>query len=105
MAEEGVRGGADQPLGQAGRLRHQVEVASHGGGDAVHHLPHAALTLGNRPTMARAHTALTPAAHELVGVGSGMLTLGPGSAHVADLADTLGRTRGRFDESRRRTGE
>jgi hypothetical protein len=45
----------------------------------------AAPTLGDRPTMARARTALTPAAHE--------------------LADTLGRTRERFDESRRRTGE
>nr|WP_107120118.1 BTAD domain-containing putative transcriptional regulator [Streptomyces regalis] len=65
----------------------------------------AALTLGDRHTMARARTALTPAANELAGAGSGLLTLGPVSAHLADLADTPGRTRERFDETRRRTGE
>ncbi|MET9831145.1 BTAD domain-containing putative transcriptional regulator [Streptomyces sp. NPDC006385] len=50
----------------------------------------AALTLGDRETMARAHTALTPAANELAGAGSGLLTLGPVSAHLADLASALG---------------
>nr|WP_128430637.1 BTAD domain-containing putative transcriptional regulator [Streptomyces cyaneus] len=65
----------------------------------------AALTLGDRHTMERAHTALTPATHELAGAGSGLLTLGPVSGHLADLADALGRTRERFDETRRRTGE
>ncbi|MFE0254198.1 BTAD domain-containing putative transcriptional regulator [Streptomyces sp. NPDC059010] len=51
----------------------------------------AALALGDRQTMVRAHTALTPAANELAGAGSGLLTLGPVSAHLADLADALGR--------------
>jgi hypothetical protein len=39
-AEEGVRIGGDQALGQAGRLRHQVQVEADGGGHAVHDLPH-----------------------------------------------------------------
>ncbi|MDC0771390.1 AfsR/SARP family transcriptional regulator [Streptomyces sp. HD] len=51
----------------------------------------AALALGDRPSMARAHTALTPAANQLAGAGSGLLTLGPVSAHLADLADALGK--------------
>ncbi|MFF8172826.1 BTAD domain-containing putative transcriptional regulator [Streptomyces chartreusis] len=37
----------------------------------------AAVALGDRRTMARAHAALTPAANELAGAGSGLLTLGP----------------------------
>ncbi|MGI5372899.1 BTAD domain-containing putative transcriptional regulator [Streptomyces sp. CA-251387] len=65
----------------------------------------AALALGDRQTMARAHTALTPAAHELAGAGSGLLTLGPVSDHLADLATALGGTAELFDETRRRTGE
>ncbi len=32
--------GGDHPLGQAGRLGHQVEVEADGGGGAVHHVPH-----------------------------------------------------------------
>ncbi|WP_093910397.1 BTAD domain-containing putative transcriptional regulator [Streptomyces sp. cf386] len=46
----------------------------------------AARALGDRRTMARAHAALTPAANELAGAGSGLLTLGPVSAHLTDLA-------------------
>ncbi|MGW6907807.1 BTAD domain-containing putative transcriptional regulator [Streptomyces sp. NPDC054940] len=46
----------------------------------------AARMLGDRRTMARAHAALTPAANELAGAGSGLLTLGPVSAHLTDLA-------------------
>lgn len=49
----------------------------------------AALALDDRESMARAHTALTPAANELAGAGSGLLTLGPVSAHLADLAVAL----------------
>ncbi|GAB3957359.1 hypothetical protein GCM10027614_72640 [Micromonospora vulcania] len=40
MAEEGVRVGTDQRLGQAGRLRHQVQVERDRGGAAVQHAPH-----------------------------------------------------------------
>ncbi|MFC5855836.1 hypothetical protein ACFPZI_29900 [Streptomyces chlorus] len=40
--------------------------------------------------MRRAHTALNPAAGELAGAGSGLLTLGPVSEHLADLAAALG---------------
>ncbi|MFD8331745.1 BTAD domain-containing putative transcriptional regulator [Streptomyces solisilvae] len=45
----------------------------------------AAIALGDRETMARARTALAPAAAELAGAGSGLLTLGPVSLHLADL--------------------
>ncbi|MEV7001574.1 BTAD domain-containing putative transcriptional regulator [Streptomyces sp. NPDC093982] len=52
----------------------------------------AALALGDRPTLARAHTALTPAANELAGAGSGLLTLGPVSNFLQDITAALGRT-------------
>ncbi|MFE9005011.1 BTAD domain-containing putative transcriptional regulator [Streptomyces sp. NPDC007875] len=49
----------------------------------------AAIAVGDRATMARARTALAPAAAELAGAGSGLLTLGPASRHLADLTDAL----------------
>ncbi|MFI7041683.1 BTAD domain-containing putative transcriptional regulator [Microbispora rosea] len=49
----------------------------------------AALTLGDRTTMRRAYAALLPAAGELAGAGSGVLTLGPVSAHLDDLSAAL----------------
>ncbi|MGW6790699.1 BTAD domain-containing putative transcriptional regulator [Streptomyces chartreusis] len=42
----------------------------------------AAVALGDRRTMARAHAALTPAANELAGAGSGLLTLGPVAGYL-----------------------
>lgn len=53
----------------------------------------AALALGDRQTMERAHASLAPAADELAGAGSGLLTLGPVSAHLDDLAAALGHRR------------
>ncbi|WP_396795680.1 BTAD domain-containing putative transcriptional regulator [Microbispora sp. H13382] len=50
----------------------------------------AALTLGDRTTMERAYAALLPAAGELAGAGSGVLTLGPVAGHLNDLAAALG---------------
>ncbi|MGP3940273.1 AfsR/SARP family transcriptional regulator [Streptomyces sp. 6N106] len=50
----------------------------------------AAIAVGDRETMARARTALAPAAAELAGAGSGLLTLGPVARHLADLTDALG---------------
>ncbi|WP_413807811.1 BTAD domain-containing putative transcriptional regulator [Streptomyces sp. OE57] len=49
----------------------------------------AAIAVGDRETIARAHAALTPAAAELAGAGSGLLTLGPVSRHLTDLAEAL----------------
>jgi hypothetical protein len=49
----------------------------------------AAMAVGDRETMRRAHTGLTPAAAELAGAGSGLLTLGPVSQHLADLTTAL----------------
>ncbi|GLV72230.1 BTAD domain-containing putative transcriptional regulator [Streptomyces hygroscopicus] len=49
----------------------------------------AAIALGDREAMARARTALAPAAGELAGAGSGLLTLGPVSRHLADLTEAL----------------
>jgi DNA-binding SARP family transcriptional activator len=46
----------------------------------------AAIAVGDGETMDRAHAALVPAAGELAGAGSGLLTLGPVSEHLTDLA-------------------
>jgi hypothetical protein len=43
--------------------------------------------------MKRARTELTPAANELGGAGSGMLTIGPVSHHLDHLDAALSRTR------------
>ncbi|MFE5813442.1 BTAD domain-containing putative transcriptional regulator [Streptomyces sp. NPDC056479] len=49
----------------------------------------AAAALGDRRTMARAHAALTPAADELAGAGSGLLTLGPVPAYLHEHAHRI----------------
>lgn len=46
---------------------------------------HAAVELGDRKAMGRARTALAPAAGELAGAGSGLITLGPVDAYLAAL--------------------
>ncbi|MEV5704027.1 BTAD domain-containing putative transcriptional regulator [Actinoallomurus sp. NPDC052274] len=51
----------------------------------------AAVALGDRPVMERAYAALSPAAAELAGAGSGLLTVGPVARHLTDLADPLRR--------------
>jgi hypothetical protein len=53
----------------------------------------AAIAVDDRRAMTRARTALTPAANELAGAGSGMLTIGPVSHHLDNLDAALGRTR------------
>jgi DNA-binding SARP family transcriptional activator len=53
----------------------------------------AAITVGDRETMERAHTELTPAAAELAGAGSGLLTLGAVREHLGDLVTALRRPR------------
>ncbi|WCN83432.1 BTAD domain-containing putative transcriptional regulator [Micromonospora sp. LH3U1] len=50
----------------------------------------AARALGDRVTMERVYVELLPAADELA-AGSGVLTVGPVAAHLADLASALGR--------------
>ncbi|MDX6353827.1 MAG: hypothetical protein QOF98_730 [Streptomyces sp.] len=52
---------------------------------------HAAVALGDRPTMHRARAELTPAATELAGAASGLLTLGPVADHLAALSAALDR--------------
>ncbi|GAA3107109.1 hypothetical protein [Streptosporangium carneum] len=54
---------------------------------------HAAVAVGDQETMRRAHAELAPAAAELAGAGSGLLTLGPVSEHLEDLAAALRRLR------------
>ncbi|WP_369187649.1 BTAD domain-containing putative transcriptional regulator [Streptomyces sp. R08] len=53
----------------------------------------AALALDDRETMKRAHAELAPAAAELAGAGSGLLTVGPVARHLDDLAAALRRPR------------
>lgn len=49
----------------------------------------AALTLGDRARAARARDALLPAAGEIAGAASGMLTVGPVSEHLSELRHSL----------------
>ncbi|MFD6713849.1 SARP family transcriptional regulator [Micromonospora sp. TSRI0369] len=49
----------------------------------------AAVSLGDRDTMLRARSALAPAAHEVAGAGSGLLTVGPVAAHLDRLDAAL----------------
>ncbi|MFF4242430.1 BTAD domain-containing putative transcriptional regulator [Actinomadura geliboluensis] len=49
----------------------------------------AALAVDDHETMRRAHDALAPAAGELAGAGSGVLTLGPVSRYLDDLTAAL----------------
>ncbi|MGI5215751.1 BTAD domain-containing putative transcriptional regulator [Plantactinospora sp. CA-290183] len=49
----------------------------------------AALALRDRTTMERVHCELLPAAGELAGAGSGVLSLGPVARYLGDLADAL----------------
>jgi hypothetical protein len=51
----------------------------------------AAVRLGDRDRMTRLYDALLPAAGELAGAGSGLVTLGPVAQHLGDLAAALGR--------------
>ncbi|MCD7445595.1 AfsR/SARP family transcriptional regulator [Streptomyces lincolnensis] len=55
-------------------------------------LAHTAIKVGDVTTMRRAHTALAPAAGELAGAGSGLLTLGPVADHLDILARELRRS-------------
>ncbi|WP_447007399.1 BTAD domain-containing putative transcriptional regulator [Saccharothrix isguenensis] len=50
-----------------------------------------AVEADDRPTMERLYTRLLPAAGELAGAGSGLLTLGPTAHHLGNLATALGR--------------
>ncbi len=45
----------------------------------------AAIVVADRETMRRAHAELAPAAGELAGAGSGLLTVGPVAGHLHDL--------------------
>ncbi|MFC4036525.1 BTAD domain-containing putative transcriptional regulator [Streptomyces polygonati] len=51
----------------------------------------AAIAVGDRKVMGRARSELMPAAAELAGAGSGLLTLGPVAGHLTALARALGR--------------
>ncbi|MGV9775757.1 BTAD domain-containing putative transcriptional regulator [Streptosporangium sp. NPDC003464] len=50
-----------------------------------------AIQAGDRPSMERLYTRLLPAAGELAGAGSGLLSLGPTAHHLGHLSTALGR--------------
>ncbi|MFI0412195.1 BTAD domain-containing putative transcriptional regulator [Actinomadura sp. 3N508] len=52
----------------------------------------AAIAVNDRDTMRRAHSELAPAAAELAGAGSGLITLGPVARYLADLSIALDRS-------------
>lgn len=49
----------------------------------------AAIDVGDRETMERAYIELSPAAAELAGAGSGLVTLGPVPEDLGELAAAL----------------
>ncbi|PSL52793.1 DNA-binding SARP family transcriptional activator [Saccharothrix carnea] len=49
-----------------------------------------AIEANDHPTMARLYDQLLPAAQELAGAGSGLITLGPTTHHLATLATAMG---------------
>ncbi|GAB3122650.1 BTAD domain-containing putative transcriptional regulator [Streptomyces calidiresistens] len=55
-------------------------------------LGRAAVLAGDADTARRVRRALAPAAGEVAGAGTGMLTAGPVDDHLADLTDLTGRT-------------
>ncbi|MFB8279588.1 BTAD domain-containing putative transcriptional regulator [Nocardia colli] len=59
----------------------------------------AALTLGDEPAMRHCYDQLLPAATELAGAGSGLITLEPVAHYLAELATALGKPQA--DEHRR----
>ncbi|ASO22426.1 DNA-binding SARP family transcriptional activator [Actinoalloteichus hoggarensis] len=59
-----------------------------------------AIRTGDRATMTRLYERLLPAAGELAGAGSGLLTLGPVAQHLGDLAAALGDTEQAADHYR-----
>lgn len=61
----------------------------------------AALTRGDRPALEQARRRLLPAAGELAGAGSGLLTLGPVAHQLGDLALALGEREQAADHYRR----
>ncbi|NUR28989.1 MAG: SARP family transcriptional regulator, partial [Catenulispora sp.] len=54
---------------------------------------HAAVVVDDQTAMKRARTELTPAADELAGAGSGMLTIGPVARYLDQLDAALSRDR------------
>jgi hypothetical protein len=57
----------------------------------------AAITLDDQPMIKRAYQELKPAANELAGAGSGMLTAGPTALHLEALAAALVRAERAID--------
>ncbi|GAA1752350.1 AfsR/SARP family transcriptional regulator [Luedemannella helvata] len=86
--------GQDRPADAAAALRRTPEPPRDLLFEALWCLTaQAAIALGDRTAMTRARTELAPAAGELAGAGSGMLTVGPVAHHVDQLSAALGRTR------------
>ncbi len=63
-----------------------------------------ALEADDRPTMARLYDRLLPAAGELAGAGSGLVSFGPTAHHLGALATALGRHEEAAEHHRRARG-
>ncbi|MFC4147920.1 AfsR/SARP family transcriptional regulator [Micromonospora mangrovi] len=82
--------GRDRPVEAAAALRQVPEPPRDLLWEALWCLTaRAAIALDDRTVLTRARTALAPAAGELAGAGSGMLTAGPVSRHLDDLDAAL----------------
>ncbi|MDT0530587.1 BTAD domain-containing putative transcriptional regulator [Micromonospora sp. DSM 115977] len=86
--------GRDRPADATAALRHTPDPPRDLLFEALWCLTaQAAIALDERTAMKRARIELTPAANELAGAGSGMLTVGPVSRHLDDLDAALSRGR------------
>ncbi|MFY1692184.1 AfsR/SARP family transcriptional regulator [Plantactinospora sp. WMMB782] len=85
----------DRPADAAGALRRTPEPPPDLLFEALWCLTgQAAIVLADRAVLERAHAALAPAAQELAGAGSGMLTAGPVAQHLDRLGAALRRITG-----------
>ena len=82
-------GQLDQARIAAAEIPHSPHDLLYEARTALHAL--VAIELDDRPTMARLYRELLPAANELAGAGSGLLTLGPVAQYLGDLATALDR--------------
>ncbi|APU17251.1 BTAD domain-containing putative transcriptional regulator [Actinoalloteichus fjordicus] len=97
---DGTRGGAEgsRTLDVAGRVPDSPPDLLFEARTCLHAM--IAIRAADRPTMARLYERLLPAAGELAGAGSGLLTLGPTAQHLGHLAAALGQVERAADHYR-----
>jgi DNA-binding SARP family transcriptional activator len=85
LALQSIGQSVPSTLGDGGPLPRDLLFEARAAGQA-----RAAIRAGDHAAMRRRYDELRPAAGELAGAASGMLSFGPVAAYLADLADALG---------------